>query len=86
MPGHPMGYGGFPTPFGPYPQPPPSIPPYFNTMLEAAKAENEKLNSELKEIQNGPQKFEAIHQKAEGDLENLKKSLLPQGIGKIINY
>lgn len=78
-----MGYGGYAAPFGAYPQPPASIPPYFNSMLEAANVENDKLNLELEELKNGPSNFDNVHKRAEGDIEKLKKSLLPQGLGTV---
>ena len=94
MGGYPMMPGAFPNPmmpgpFGAYPPPPAGIPPYFNSMLEQAKKENERLNSELENIRTDPAGFDSVAKRAEDDIDKLKNTLLPQGLGKdpqLISY
>lgn len=72
---------GFPYHFGGYAPPPQSIPPYFSSMINEAKMENDLLNSELENLQTDKGEFGNIAQRAEDDIEKLKKSLLPSGLG-----
>lgn len=51
-------------------------------MLETARRENDKLSAELEEINNQPSNFEGIAKRAETDIDKLKKTLLPQNMGK----
>ncbi|CAI2387400.1 unnamed protein product [Moneuplotes crassus] len=90
--GHPFGMPGMPgmpgmaAPFGPYPHPPNTIPPQFRTMIDQAKLENDRLTQELDNLKSGSGGldnggFGNIAQRAEEDIEKLKKTLLPNGLG-----
>lgn len=71
----------YPPPF-PYPHDPYAKNPnldYLDSLVKQTEEENRKLQEELERIKNDDQEFGGLAQRAEDDVEMLKKQLLPNG-------